>query len=444
MSIEIFASGQVSVSILNGTLTNLDKSISETIKSLSSVNKKLSSLPGGVQGHISNAISSIDERIKKEESKKASLQQLIKHIDDFEETAALTDLSVAKNVSQNQEKFFSINPWARPNAVEQKSWWEEFISSWSWSSIKEKFASAWQGIVDFYNNHPIISRIVIGVAFVAAGLAIVSISTVAASLLATKATLITVTHALTTAIHAYSIGAGISLATGSVIGAAIGAVKGGWQGAIQGAADGFMNAGILAMSAALLSGFTSLASVPLFIATGGLSGGISGAIDSGLSSGTFSAAINGFVIGSVTGVLVSAAFAGFGKLYMKIKADKVKDQFIKYAETKNRPPYGKGQRDTVWNKYYDPDLEIQLDIGGKELIKKGFHMGHKTGYELKWEKELLKKGLITVEEFVKRFQNPNRYQPQTAATNLSHLFESRPIIEQMFPFLKGFIFNVGK
>ncbi|MDR1640968.1 MAG: hypothetical protein LBT59_14835 [Clostridiales bacterium] len=444
MRIEIFASGQVSVSMLNGTLTNLNKSISETIKSLSSVNKKLSSLPGGVQGHISNAISSIDERIKKEESKKASLQQSIKHIDDFEETTVLTDLSVARNVSQNQEKFFSINPWARPTAVGQKNWWEEIISSWSWSSIKEKFVNAWQGIVDFYNNHPIISRIIIGVAFAAIGYALISISAVHAATLVTSATAHSIATVLSATRAGYLIGTATSFAVSSVIGAAIGAIRGGLQGVFQGAADGFMNGGILALSGALLSGFTSLANVPLFIATRGLSGGISDAIDDGLSSGTFSDAINGFLIGSATGALTAAITAGLGKWYMKIKADKVKGKILKYAPSNKRPPYAKGQRDTVWNKYYNPDLDVQLDMAGREITKNNFQMGHRTGYEIRYDRQLYEKGLLSEPNFIRHFQNANNYRPEHKITNSSHAYESRPIIELMFPFLKGFIYNLPK
>jgi len=304
MRIELLATGS-KVSNLQSGLGGLYDSITATITSLQSVNTKVNNISGGTQG-LSGATSGLQARIRTEQSKQTALLGVGQKLDTFLGNTTTRDSLVAKQIATNQEAFYNQYSWLRPQPL--KAGWEKFKSGWNkfWGDVGDVLKSAWQGVVKWYNDHPIISRIVIGVLAVAAGLLI---------------TMLTGGAALP-----FLIGAGIAIGASVLIGGVIGGVEKredgswgwNWQKAAQGAANGFMAGGIAAFAGAAIA-LTSLTGTAAMIATGTLSGGLLGGIDGGLSSGTLSGLISGLAIGAIVGGVTSAVFAGAGKLFSKVK-----------------------------------------------------------------------------------------------------------------------------
>jgi hypothetical protein len=247
--------------------------------------------------------------------------------------------------------------------------------------------------VKWYNEHPIISRIVIGIACVAVGLAL---------------TVLTGGAALP-----FLIGAAITLGAGTAFGAVIGGITGGWEGALQGAADGFMFGGVAALSGAII-GLTSLTGSIATIASGTLAGGMGGGIAGGLSSGTFEGFASGLLIGAVTGAVFSTISVGISKF--------VKNILVR----KNNPgadmPYQKGRP------------SFRKDFKDAIPSSKSNHAGHKFGHEYRWLKSDYLKGYISSKQLVDTYNNPAHYSLEPAWFNLSHAGESaKPMLELMFP-----------
>ncbi|MGG0703930.1 WXG100 family type VII secretion target [Bacillus paramobilis] len=98
--------------------------------------------------------------------------------------------------------------------------------------------------------------------------------------------------------------------------------------------------------------------------------------------------------------------------------------------SKSRPSYGKGQVEEVWEnakdsidgKVYDPSgVEIIWD---KSKSRSGqWDMGHIPGEKYSDMHELYMNEIITKEEFLKWYRNPENYRPELPSTNRSHKYE---------------------
>jgi len=153
------------------------------IDSFKAVKQSTCSLNGGV-GNLNSAVENIDKRILDEESKKESAIEIKNKTNDFLLLAKRIDNNVSALVNKNKEELYSVNPWLRPPepTTDDRNWAEK---AWDWLCGKgEEFVEgtkkalkwvgdtakkAWDGLVDFYEEHKkIIDTVLIVVGAVAA------------------------------------------------------------------------------------------------------------------------------------------------------------------------------------------------------------------------------------------------------------------------------------
>ena len=101
-----------------------------------------------------------------------------------------------------------------------------------------------------------------------------------------------------------------------------------------------------------------------------------------------------------------------------------------YSNPKNRPNYGEGQVEEVWEtakqpdgNVYDPNTGELLEWDQTKPRRDQWDMGHKPGKEYRKLHKDYMDGKITKEEFLKEFRNPNNYQPEAPSSNRSHQYE---------------------
>lgn len=97
---------------------------------------------------------------------------------------------------------------------------------------------------------------------------------------------------------------------------------------------------------------------------------------------------------------------------------------------KSRPSYAKGQIEKVWENAKDPLTGKVYDPTGKEIIwdrtkpRKGqWDMGHIPGEKYSEVHELYMNDVITKEEFLEWYRNPDNYRPELPSTNRGHKYE---------------------
>ncbi|RYJ14645.1 DUF4157 domain-containing protein [Halogeometricum borinquense] len=93
----------------------------------------------------------------------------------------------------------------------------------------------------------------------------------------------------------------------------------------------------------------------------------------------------------------------------------------------HRPPYAPGQVEEVWNrarsegiddKVRDPNTEEVLTWDKDRGRGEQWHMGHKKQREYRYLLEYYQQGIISEEEFVKEYQNPDHYQAEAPRENM--------------------------
>ena len=97
---------------------------------------------------------------------------------------------------------------------------------------------------------------------------------------------------------------------------------------------------------------------------------------------------------------------------------------------KSRPSYAKGQIEKVWENAKDHLTGKVYDPTGKEIIwdrtkpRKGqWDMGHIPGEKYSEVHELYMNDVITKEEFLEWYRNPDNYRPELPSTNRGHKYE---------------------
>lgn len=97
---------------------------------------------------------------------------------------------------------------------------------------------------------------------------------------------------------------------------------------------------------------------------------------------------------------------------------------------KSRPSYAKGQIEKVWENAKDSLTGKVYDPTGKEIIwdrtkpRKGqWDMGHIPGEKYSEVHELYMNDVITKEEFLEWYRNPDNYRPELPSTNRGHKYE---------------------
>ena len=140
------------------------------------------------------------------------------------------------------------------------------------------------------------------------------------------------------------------------------------------------------------------------------------------------------VAGSSAGIMVLAGYQG---TYNSMMSDNSSDlyQYYKsngkpYSDPTNRPKYGKGQIEDVWENAKDADGRVFDKNTGEELFwdksksRAGqWDMGHKPEYKYsEWHKKYMD-GDIDYDTFMREYRNPNNYRPESVSANRSHKYE---------------------
>lgn len=119
------------------------------------------------------------------------------------------------------------------------------------------------------------------------------------------------------------------------------------------------------------------------------------------------------------------------------KSDAIGDSGVKikekpYSDPKNRPKYGKGQVEKVWENAKGPDGKVRDPNTLEELTwdptksRAGqWDMGHMPDQEYRKLHKRYMDGEITTEEFLKEYREPKNYRPESSSANRSHKYESK-------------------
>lgn len=190
MHIEINAGGLSAGIAVAEYQLNMSGFISDTedvIASFKAVTARTYDLSGGV-GSLYGAVEELDARIRREEEKLLAAEDVRQKSNDFLELAIRVDQQVAELVEMNQEEFYRVNPWLRPPEAEDSPWYED---AWNWlcavgEAVQEgveelgewaadTLKNAWDGLVEFYNEHKkIIDTVLIVVGAITAIAAVIA------------------------------------------------------------------------------------------------------------------------------------------------------------------------------------------------------------------------------------------------------------------------------
>ena len=245
MRIEINSGGidaAVAVSEYQLNASSFSKGIDSIISCFKAIKTETYNLSGGI-GNLQGALDEINTRIAAEEERKNNADTIRKKTNDFLDLAIRVDNQVSALVNKNQDEFYRLNPWLKPPVPEsEKPWYEK---AWNWlcetgeaiyegvnnalTWIKDTAKKAWDGLVEFYEEH---KKAIATVLMVVAAIAVI-VLVPGGGLLATMA---------------------LGAAWGTLGGAIIGGVSGGlqsvangesfWKGAEEGAFSGAISGAI--------------------------------------------------------------------------------------------------------------------------------------------------------------------------------------------------------
>ncbi len=162
MTISISINGSCTVTSVRHRMNALKSDIDSTIKQLKRINNGLSNINGPVNGNISSAINGINSRIRSEEEKREAIVEIDEKIDAFVEYAIATDRSVARNIHQNEKRFYKEYPWLKPDIIPQKNVWQNMLEGGKalLKKIGNGLKEIWKGVKEFVKEHAL--EIIIG------------------------------------------------------------------------------------------------------------------------------------------------------------------------------------------------------------------------------------------------------------------------------------------
>ena len=162
MTISISINGSCTVTSVRHRMNALKSDIDSTIKQLKRINNGLSNINGPVNGNISSAINGINSRIRSEEEKREAIVEIDEKIDAFVEHALATDRSVARNIHQNEKRFYKEYPWLKPDIIPQKNVWQNMLEGGKalLKKIGNGLKEIWKGVKEFVKEHAL--EIIIG------------------------------------------------------------------------------------------------------------------------------------------------------------------------------------------------------------------------------------------------------------------------------------------
>ena len=191
MHIEINAGGLgggVAIAEYQSNMSSFISDAESMISSFKAVSSSTYALNGGV-GTLQSAVNDISSRVQVEVQKKNDAVAIQKKSNDFLDLAIRVDNQVSTIVNKNKEEFYRVNPWLRPaTSVDDEVPWYEQAWNWLcgageaitdgakqvWNWVSDTAVKAWNGIVEFYQEHKkIIDTILIVVGAVAAIAAVI-------------------------------------------------------------------------------------------------------------------------------------------------------------------------------------------------------------------------------------------------------------------------------
>ena len=190
MHIEINAGGLsagIAVAEYQLNMSGFISDAEDVISSFKAVRTQTYDLSGGV-GSLQDAVDELNERIRREEEKLRAAEDVRQKSNDFLELAIRVDQQVADLVEMNQDEFYRVNPWLRPPEAGDSPWYED---AWNWlcavgDAVQEgveqlknwaadTLKNAWDGLVEFYNEHKkIIDTVLIVVGAITAIAAVIA------------------------------------------------------------------------------------------------------------------------------------------------------------------------------------------------------------------------------------------------------------------------------
>ena len=237
MTISISINGSCTVTSVRHRMNALKSDIDSTIKQLKRINNGLSNINGPVNGNISSAINGINRRIRSEEEKREAIVEIDEKIDAFVEHALATDRSVARNIHQNEKRFYKQYPWLKPDIIPKKNVWQNMLEGGKalLKKIGNGLKEIWKGVKEFVKEHAL--EIIIGTIgiIVAVVLTVLTGGTIWAAILVVFKSVV-----ISMAVSA-ALSTGIALITGGDIKKAF----------LDGLASGYMWGGIFASVASV-------------------------------------------------------------------------------------------------------------------------------------------------------------------------------------------------
>ena len=192
MHIEINAGGLgggIAIAEYQSNMSSFISDVESMISSFKAVSSSTYALNGGV-GTLQSAVSDISSRVQAEVQKKNDAVAIQKKSNDFLDLAIRVDNQVSTIVNNNKEEFYRVNPWLKPaTSVDEEVPWYEQAWNWLcgageaitdgakqvWNWVSDTAVKAWNGIVEFYQEHKkIIDTILIVVGAIAAISAVVA------------------------------------------------------------------------------------------------------------------------------------------------------------------------------------------------------------------------------------------------------------------------------
>lgn len=169
MHIEINAGGLGAGIAVAEYQLNMSRFISDAesvISSFKAVSSRIHDLTGGV-GSLQGAVDDLSSRIRHEEEKKEAAITVQKKSNDFLDLAIRVDKQVASLVNKNKDEFYKTNPWLKPAVTVDDTPWYEDAWNWlcgkgeqiaeglknAWEWTKDTAKKAWDGLVQFYEEH---------------------------------------------------------------------------------------------------------------------------------------------------------------------------------------------------------------------------------------------------------------------------------------------------
>lgn len=233
MHIEINAGGLgggIAIAEYQSNMSSFISDAESMISSFKAVSSSTYALNGGV-GTLQSAVNDISSRVQVEVQKKNDAVAIQKKSNDFLDLAIRVDNQVSTIVNKNKEEFYRVNPWLRPaTSVDDEVPWYEQAWNWLcgageaitdgakqvWNWVSDTAVKAWNGIVEFYQEHKkIIDTILIVVGAVAAIAAVIVTGGVAlVPLLGALGVSMATAIAISTAVAVVAV---VSTAAGSVL-----------------------------------------------------------------------------------------------------------------------------------------------------------------------------------------------------------------------------------